>query len=411
MQRRASIIGILVLTSIGAASWVAQAELVFDPMTSPAPQVAQHDSPSNVGTQVIVAPQQQVSAPAAQAAPSIPSSEGLSMTEGLESSASDEVDRQTAPRRSTRAELLHRERMREEIKNEDVLRARLEELRLREEQRLHDRLLRDERDQVVRDTAPVVQAAPVQVVEVVKTPVTEQKAESVAQVPTSFLELGDPMNGTNVSVSPTAGAMIFTQQAYGFDVRSRFSLGAAVAVAVGDHFGVEGAYHFNQFGISTMTSNPFVNQLVGMNAALAQPFATESIVMNQHMADMGMRVYLLSRSQRIRPFISGGMSYGFSSTNYNAGLVSSLTPYGLNLNRPYELHTLYGQLGAGVDFQVTRNISLGVAGRYYAPFAAWQSNAVQYNGYYLFGADRAIVGGTLGAMPMMAIQGSASFTF
>lgn len=415
----------LVILALGAIQIsTVQAELVFD---------SQAPSPTNT-TQIITVPAQNAPAQPAAPAPVQPQQQQQQPAVIFIQQPAPQAQAQTAPSQisvgpahvtdeeeapAPKSEMLRRQRMREELKNEDILKTRLEELRLREEQRLTQNLTQ----QVSGDAVPMPAAAPVVqpvgpapvAVEHVRTPVTDASATQTSTAKAgNLMEVGDPLSGATFSISPVFGTSILTNQVYGVDVAARFSTGLSLLAGIGDHFAVEGGYRFSQYGITMLSTNPFVNQ-AAFNNSYFYGGQMETHTVRQHLAELGARFYFLDRSIRIRPYLGAGVGYSWTFSDYSQQVQQYFMSRGGNTS--YQVDALMGVISGGLDVQINRNIAIGVGAKYYlamAPFYRTNlfANGNPYAGY--FGGtspDKIYIGQSLGATSSFSIMGSATFSF
>jgi len=338
----------------------------------------------------------------------------------------------------SRSELLRRERVRTEVKNEDMLQERLEELRLRDE--------RTRTDQLLGGTAPATVLPPVPVAspsvttplveQVVTSPVTEHPGQSVGQpagnttgvqqelsqysptevASTSSAHLSDVSDeSTRVTLQPRFGLSQIAGESFGYDVRPRFATGVSLGVSSSEVVSFEAGYSYSEFGIVMNGFNPYIQYIANPYAI---PQRAETVVMKQNLVDLGMKLHFLGSASKVRPFIGAGAAYSFSYVNYDQRLLSQNLYLRQWMGQDYEVKSFLGTLSAGLDIRVNRSISVGVTGKYYNVFSAreqgWINNAILWGGYPMGGvldADKQYIGGTLARMNFYSMMGSVTFTF
>lgn len=345
----------------------------------------------------------------------------------------------------SRSELLRRERVRAEVKNEDMLQERLEELRLRDE--------RSRTDQLLGGGAPTTVLPPVpspvpawsgntapnsvpMVEQVVTTPVTEHPGQIVGRpagngtegqqevsqyspldtASTSSAHLSDVSDeSTRVTLQPRFGLSQMAGQSFGYDVRPRFSTGVLLGVSSSEIVSFEVGYNYSEFGIVMNGFNPYIQYIANPYAI---PQRAETVVMKQNLVDLGMKLYLLGSASKVRPFIGAGAAYSFSYVNYDERLLSQNLYLRQWMGQDYEVKSFLGTLSAGLDIRVSRSISVGMAAKYYNVLTSreqgWINNAILWGGYPMGGvldADKQYIGGTLARMNFYSVMGSVTFAF
>lgn len=337
----------------------------------------------------------------------------------------------------SKAELLRRQRVREELKNEDILQERLEELRLRDEKK--------RTEDVLTTKTPVAQPAPVSQ-EAVVAPVTdrpgqqplplvvpaaanpapaqtgatqgaksaqESSGSSVAQMSTE----ADGSSQNFIDFTPRLGISNMTSDS-AYSLKSRFSAGAALGVHVTDNIAVEIGYAYSEYGVEATSSNPYVVGYQVYNRI------REPLAMKQNVLDAGMKLYLLGSDSRVRPFIGGGAGYAKSYINYDQKIIDGLRQAGYRgLTNDYELDSVLGYASAGLDIKLSKNISLGAQFKYYGVLTSNENGAINNfalaygNGYYPTypaydpAQEKQILGGSLARQSFYSALVGVSFSF
>ncbi len=355
----------------------------------------------------------------------------------------------------SQSELLRNKRTRLEIQNEDMLQRRLEEIRLRDEQRRMDQLLAKEgyvKQGQAADTldvglsspipaAPAVQApAPVVLQEQVVSP-SLQAAPVAPAVPSVGFVPGPAVLATpslmsssstlpseepsaRVSLIPRFGVSNFQDQV-ATEVNSRFAAGLGIGLDVTDNLAFEIGYTYSEFGVGGWSTNPYVSQLQ-VYTNTAQPIAVK-----QNVVDAGLKLYALGTSSRLRPYLFAGAAYTKSFVNYDQQIVQYLSQQGLSgIARDLESSAFLGAVGVGMDIKLSSSIFVGLSGRYYSVLNSNVNSSslglgsglsypgYGYGGYYYNPAaaayldyDKQVLGGGFARSDFYTIAGSIGFSF
>ncbi len=323
----------------------------------------------------------------------------------------------------SKAEKTRQARLEQEIKNEDLLQQRLEELRLKDEQRRTEQVLRATRDEPVRKATPDqgrVQApsmntsssqAPMQTAESVeparpviledsetddsyqmsKAPLTAQPAyvrQGSDVLSTSRSSVSDlattPENGSSeagladarrneakeksgIYVAPRAGLPVLSSNQYNFV--PKYLVGVGVGFELSERFTFDLGFNYSQVGVS-----------LGQN--LANQFGNPSnrLTYKQTAFDMTSRWIALGKEYKFRPFIGGGVGYGMGSINYDQ--TGNTLPTAFQNNQDYQLRTFQGILLTGADYWITPTISLQLSYRYIRTLSATEREGINNNGFF-----------------------------
>lgn len=301
------------------------------------------------------------------------------------------------------SEAMRRQRLRTEIRNEDLLTEKLEELRLKDEMKRVDGMFGAAPQGARGDATPMamVMAKHPTVVAPVETTIQEERIGSLAPktqqnttvgnglgqsatVIDPTVSDGDDFDKSQVSITPRGGLASVSDK--NFDISSRYAVGLGVGVDVSDYFTVEGGYTYSKFTLSAgnaYASNYNYNPY-------SYGVATQALDMNQHLIDLGVRVNVLGNRNRVRPFFNAGFGYYRTSINLDGNTLSYLRAANPSLADDYRITGFTGYVGTGIEFRVTRMFSLTGGFRYYNILSASQSNPISNaafvnpnsNGYY-----------------------------
>lgn len=321
-----------------------------------------------------------------------------------------------------RSELLRRERGRQEKNNEEALRERLEELRLREE------LRRTEELKATLSNLGGAQAQPAPVVQqAVAAPVTERPGVVVAsqdhvlvsQAAAVSMAEDEDSDHTILYIAPRAGLgeMRGTVE---YDIRPRFTTGIGLGLVSSDNLSFEVNYAFSEYGVALASGNPYVQWA---NAYGYNP-NVESVAMKQNVVDAGLKLHFLGPKAKLRPFIGGGAAYALSYINYDQRILDVLNrdAYLRTLATDYELTQYLGYLATGLDLKVNKSMSVGAVFKYYTVLSSRERGPLNnpalygypyYGGYSVSSGDyeKQYVGGSLARTSFYSILGGVTFVF
>jgi hypothetical protein len=362
-------------------------------------------------------------------------------------------------RHMNKTELMRRARVREELRNEDALQERLEELRLRDEKRRTNQILgvsgatgsTGTESSSVNLPAPVYGGVQEQTV---SAPVTERPGEAprspqmiapaqgaaassggvqlagISSVNaadqsanpsamTASVDLDKSKDKSTFYVSPRAGLGGMSSPE-GYDVNPRFAGGVAVGVATSEYLSFELGYTYAEYGVGIGSNNPYVQQYLMYQAQYGNSQNINTLAMKQNVIDAGIKLHLLDSASRVRPFLGGGAGWSKSFINYDQKILSAMKQNPYLANSPavsdYEMTSYLGYISTGVDVKMTQNISLNILARYYAVLSSNESSSM--NNYMFFNPgyagqsqEKQVVGGSMSSKSFFTILGGVSFAF
>jgi opacity protein-like surface antigen len=306
-----------------------------------------------------------------------------------------------------KAELMRRSRMREELKNEDILQERLEELRLRDEKARTNQIL--PQGGVAAATATAVAPAGMMTETVVVAPVTERPGQAAPEVlmanyrgqgraSTQVLDVKEEKEGTRFSITPRVGIAQMSNNTP-FEVVPHYAAGISLGVEASENVGFEVGYQFNQYGIR-----------FGQPVGVLPGWNTETHMLRQNVFDAALKLSLLDRSSTLRPYLLAGAAYSNAFLNYSPNQLAMIRMYYPQAARDYETTAFLGTLGAGLDVRVSRNISIGGAFKYNRVLSSRQAGNI----YFVpaaYDPAKAIVGDQLALTNFYSIMAGATFSF
>ncbi|MGE0614722.1 MAG: hypothetical protein AB7P04_03700 [Bacteriovoracia bacterium] len=296
-------------------------------------------------------------------------------------------------------EMVRRERLREELKNEDLLQARIEEMRLRDERRRTQELMNSDSNYYrsrgrVRSDSDEVRTG-------------QASAETAAALSRSESEWEgyrdeDSRERVRLVISPRVGVASMSGGTY--SVGSRVSVGGNLGIQASSLVTLQVGYAFNEYGVNVSSTNPVIyNQQYYNNLP-----GRDSIVMKQNVFSADVKLNLL-RESKVRPFVTGGGAYSKSYINYDQALLNYVATYqGTSYARDYEVGSWLANVGTGVDFELSRSISLGAAFNFYKVLSANENYDLNVL-YYGYNYDKQSVGSSLARSSFYTITGGVNF--
>lgn len=435
---RASLWSGIVLATLASAGNLARAELVVDPQDESG-VVTSADSPAAAPVAAPVVQQVAVPAqayPIQQMAPVQPIVIAAPAAAPVAAAAPavDPADKMS------RTDLVRRERMREELRNEDILQERLEELRLQDEKRRTGQVLG-----VAPEAAPASGAllasvaAPAAVIaapvteQVVSVPVTDRpgSASSLSGTTVSAVTDSSEDETTTLRLAPRGGMSGFSGQ-NPYALQGRYSLGAGVDVGVSDHLSFEIGYTFSEYGVALNSATALgLAPILGAGGyGFNYNQNNTTGVLRQNVVDAGIKLHLLGRRSKLRPYIGGGAGYSRSYLNYDSRIVDFLRNAGYGVSPDYDMTQFLANASAGVELQLSKSVVVGLSYKYYTVLSSRQNQELYnpalygaypgalYGGYGGFAGagsladlDKQYVGGSLATTSFYSVLGTVSFSF
>jgi hypothetical protein len=280
----------------------------------------------------------------------------------------------------SKAETMRRQRMRQELKNEDALTSKLEELRLKDEMKRSDQILGSGVEKSP-EVAPLTEqrigtaatAAPATLAPAAAPVATNINGaplagETVAEMPIKTdVEEKHP---SNISFTPRGGLSNMSGSYY--DVQATYSFGLDLGVSVTDYFSVVGGYTYSKYSIG---AGPAMVYPMGFNTASY----LQRLNMNDNVIQLGARAYLLSPSYSFRPFVGAGGAYRRGYVNFDSNTLNFMRTYNPNAAGDVEVTGFSGYLETGMEFKITKSISITGMFRYFNIFSTKQSNPLDPN--------------------------------
>ena len=296
-------------------------------------------------------------------------------SESLDSEESSLDKRVKEKKQISRSERLRRHRMRAELRNEDKLTEKLEELRLKDEMRRLEALnSADKKEEAKKEEAlqaqKIAEAKAAEQISAQK--VGELSKEEVSNQSVAAVKVEEEKKEDKMQVGLTArGGLSGVLGSNGFEISSRYAAGFTVSVDISDHFGFETGYTRAGYSIAQGNAfgyNPY--SYYGGNAGF------QNLSMTQNVFEIGPRFNILGRSSKVRPFVAAGVGYYRNSINLDDNTLAFVRMYNPNLAMDYNISGFLGYVGGGAEYKITDNIGITGLFKYYNVFSANQSNPI-----------------------------------
>lgn len=189
-----------------------------------------------------------------------------------------------------------------------------------------------------------------------------------------------------------------------------------MSVAATDNFSLELGYTYSEYGVNVLSSNPLIQTIQAQSYYSGS--SMDSMTMKQNVIDLNAKLYLVGSDSRIRPFVGLGGGYGLSYINYSSQILNYINQMGYQqaLGSDYSLNSVLGDLAAGMDVKVAKNIAVGVVFKYYRVFSSSESNNIFNSGYVNYNTpnintDKQFVSDNLSNASFYSALAGVSFTF
>ncbi|MBI3544742.1 MAG: outer membrane beta-barrel protein, partial [Deltaproteobacteria bacterium] len=199
--------------------------------------------------------------------------------------------------------------------------------------------------------------------------------------------------GTRISVQPRFGTSSVTNSIY--DVSAKFATGFSLGVDLSDYITIEGGYTYASYSLGAGNS---ISYSPGFNT---QSYL-QTVNLNDNMIDAGVKAYIMGPKSRIRPFVGGGLGYRKGYVNYDDRTQSYLKQFNQYAAQDVEISGFAGYVETGIEFKVTKSISLTGTFKYFNMLSSKQSNPLDpnaflnQNGYGYYGYNGGLAPGYYG---------------
>ena len=334
--------------------------------------------------------------------------------DSLPRATSDLLDSvQPKQKKLTQSDRIRRERIQQELNNEDMIQQKLEEARLKEEKERSERiskraeaLLGTGKAEADEEEAPVKKVA----VEEKDSIVVEQAAPMPAIVASEMPETHETLLPVSITLKPRGG---YTDvlNIRNVNVVGRYSFGVEAEAGVNDHFAVGIVYDYSRFGVNS----PY------FSASAWQPYlgSQDAMFLKQHYARAVAKAYVLNRDYRVRPFVGGSLGYRRSNLNYDESIqsyFSSQVGY-QSAFQNLRINSLLAGAVVGADVQISKNIGVSLQFEYSQPMYSTVKGNRVYTGvvsptsFTIADQDKEYVGRQIRNRGLWSIAGGVGFTF
>lgn len=288
----------------------------------------------------------------------------------------------------SKSETMRRHRVRTEIKNEDLLTNKLEELRLQDELKRTDAILKSENiskavqdsnnTSVISGSTLVAPPATVMAMPAAANPQGENLADLVkaenAKLEAKIESIGEEKASkeTSIHITPKGGLSNLFSRTY--DIESRYSLGVDLTFDVSRYFAMTAGYAYSTYALGAGSS---LNYGSGFVMSSLQRLNLKDNVIN-----VGARVYLTDKDARARPFFGLGVAYRRGYLNYDERTRDSLRQFNPNAAPDITLSGFSGYAEGGVEINITKNIGIMAGARYFHTLSSTQSSPVEPGAFF-----------------------------
>lgn len=259
-------------------------------------------------------------------------------------------------RQASKLDNLRNERQRLEDLNQQMLEVKLEESRVNSEQRLSDRVV----DFQAETGGPAM--------------VQGSGGYGPGYTGTSVAPMPVPEDYSyKFAIAPRGGISHIPSS--NLDVSPDYSLGVAVEFAASNYFTLEAGYSRNRYSVGLLSSNPYV-ATTQVNNAFYSGDLLHTLLFEQNVFDVGIKVHMMNQQAAVRPFLSLGGGYSSGSIDLKDDLQNYMNNYygGYYGNgyftQDYDVDQWVGYAGLGLEFRIVKPLSLSIMGRYYHPFSS-----------------------------------------
>lgn len=278
----------------------------------------------------------------------------------------------------TKSEMMRRQRLREELKNEDLLTTKLEELRLQDEVRRTKEILGSGINKEEAVVEPVKEErigsaaqpmAPGENPQLTAVGLNGAPAAPNAMTAEAELPADDEDKTSRISIMPRGGMSGIAGSMY--DMESKYSFGLTLSADVGDHVAFTAGYTYSAYSVGA-----------GSTLAYYNPQYMKRIEFNDNVIDLGARGHLFGIKSKVRPFAGGGFAYRKGYVNYDSETRNRIRQYEAYGAQDVDISGFSSYLELGVEFKLTKAISVVGLGRYFHLLSYRQSSQVNPNAFY-----------------------------
>lgn len=282
-------------------------------------------------------------------------------------------------KRETAADRVAKMRKKLEQKNEEMVQKKIEDIRIKEEQRLANKLQRAFNGNAMKDEVKVQQAAP-------------KPAPIIKKVIVKVPEKKPAPKKALMKITPYAGIANFSSDDVDFE--SKANLGINFETMIGNYFSVGIGFNYKAMTI-TDTSDQYLAQDYYYGGysynyyynSYYNYFGNQGREMKykNFSLDLTGKVFATSNGKRIRPFILAGASVNKSKLKYNESESNAQDYYfgGVQYgNESYSSTYVSGIAGAGVEVFFSKNVGISLDGKYQKSFSEKSNRNNSYSSYY-----------------------------
>ncbi|MGE4233351.1 MAG: outer membrane beta-barrel protein [Bacteriovoracia bacterium] len=277
------------------------------------------------------------------------------------------------------SQIIRKQRIQEELKNEALAAEKLEELRLRDELKRREELFNSVKKEEPKKEEEI-QTEHIQAEEMIEEPVSrvekskreeKQTVATSSSLTASTIEEEKASSDMRFTLTPRAGVSLISGSIY--DIQSQSALGFDIGVDLTDYFAITGGYTYSQYGLTAGSSiySPYGYQTSGLR----------ELQFNDNQIDVGGRLNFTPVKSKVRPFIGAGAGYRRGYVNYDNNTQQYLSRFGQYASQDVEISGFNGNLNTGLEFRLTDHVSVTGMFKFIHMFTTSQSAPVNPNAF------------------------------
>ncbi|MBT6324382.1 MAG: hypothetical protein HOJ35_00275 [Bdellovibrionales bacterium] len=292
---------------------------------------------------------------------------------------SEQIDIDGQFERETQADKLAKMRKKLEKQNENMVQKKIEDIRVREEQKLTTKLQNAfNGNSIVNDSVAVQQSAPMK-----STQKVEEKKNTDIKISPSFGLTSMMGEGLELESKITAGLSIETM------VSKRFSVGLGINYTsvemtdiASDNYTYNSFYNYWSPYTSNYNYNSLYNSFYNQNYYNSYGTSGRTMEYTNFGLDLNTKFFIIVE-KRLRPYIGLGVSYNRASVNYLENNNSSYQWQGNSLgDEGYTTSFMGASASVGTEVVFTDNVGLNLDVKYSRALTSGFDNSTEFTFNY-----------------------------